>query len=453
MKKYPRFLAVILIVLFIGSLILTSFGIHTRYGDVNTSVFLSSDETNTGVGLSSEIMMTYYCPENTELTDELCNEICGILEKRLQSYGIYDAVVACDRSKAVFSVKLSYNSRTTYDPNIVYGYLGNVGTIEIRAGNEKDENGLPSGKTAETVIVDNTDLRSVSYSEEGSGSSIKYTCDLKYKGNSKKLIQEYTELIADADASDRVYSIWLDNSMITSRTFSSVIKNGVIPAGTSIYSSSSLSTEYTALVMLASSDKLPFALTSSGVFNLSDPDNHSVFSSTLVITLVSIAVIGLLLTLKYKLAGFAVLLGLTGFLGASGIVTSGGFDPNLGIYVSRNVLVSFITAALLITVLCVVILERIRTGVKEVSSYKAVTEAFKKTEKKGAVALCILVVLTVLVYLFTLLLPTLHDLQEVMFALTMYMIIGYITVILGGACISKSLASTKPFNSERLYGG
>ena len=454
MRKYPKFLAVILAVMFIGVLLLAVFGIHTHYGDVNTTVFLSAEESNTGVGLSSEIIMTFLCPEGTELDDELCDKICGILEKRLRAYGINDSVIAYDKSRAVFSVKLSYNSRTSYDPNIIYGYLGSVGTIEIRAGNEKDDNGLPSGKTADTVIVDNTDLSSVSYSVEGSGSSVKYICDLKYKGNSKKLIQEYTEnVVGSEDYNDKVYSIWLDNEMITSRSFSSVIKNGVISAGTSVSTSSSLSYDYTALKMLASAEKLPFELTSSGVFNLSDPDHHEIFTYSLLIVLIAVAVFGLVMIVRYRLAGFAVLLGLIGYLGVSGVVTSGGFDPNLGIYVSKNVFAAFLATTLSLLVLCVVILERIRRRLKEVSAYRAVSEAYGRSERRGAVALCVLLGLTCLAYLASLVIPGAIDLKQVMVAFAAYIVIGYVTTVLGGACVSKSFASTKSLTSEKMYGG
>ncbi len=454
MKKYPKFLAVIITLLFIGGMILTVFGIHQHYGDVDTTVFLSAKESNTGTGLSSEIMFTYNAPKGNEIDEDLGKEICSILKKRLQSLDINDAIVAYDELNSVFSVKLSYNARSSYDPNLVYGYLGEIGNIEVRAGNEKDENGLPSGETAKTVIADNDDLKKVTFSVEGSGSTTRLVCDLKYNGETRDTIKNYTQQVTDSeDKEDNIYSIWLDNEMVTSRMFSSVIKNGVIPAGTNVYTDDSQTSTYNALVMLASSEKLPFELTSDNIYNFSDPDNHTVFVNCLKVLVIAIAVLVLIFIFRYRLAGVANLIGWIGFFAISGIVVSGGFDSSLGIYVSKRVLACFLSVVTVFAVYSFVILERSRRLLRDSSSFKAVTSSYLKAEKDVGIVSGLLVVFAVIVYLLSRISAFFYEVKEVIVAFAVFTVIGYVALVLGGACVSKSLSSTQKLNNEKYYGG
>ena len=454
MKRYPRFLAVIISLLFVFGLILTVFGIHTKYGDVNTTVFLSANESNTGTGLSSELMLTFLAPEGSELDDDTCKDICSILKKRLQSFGITDAIISYDLSKAAFSVKLSYNSRTTYDVSTIYEYLGAIGAIEIRAGNEKDDDGMPAGETAKTIIASNDDLRSVSFSVDDSSSSTKYICDIKYGGETKNQIRNYTEqVMASEDNEDNVYSIWIDNNMITSRSFSSEVKNGVVPAGTGVYTDSSLLPEYTALQMFASSKKLPVELSSSVVYDFSDPGNHPVFTTCLVAVCIALGVFGLVTVFRYKLAGFSNFIGWIGFMAVSGIVVSGGFDPNLGIYVSKRVLSCFLTVVLIFVIYSILILERIKKGTEHASSYRAVTDSYSLAEKDTVITVVLLVGIAIVIYLLSRLSAVFLDLKEMIVSFAVFALIGYLTIVLGGACITKSLASTQSLSNEKYYGG
>ncbi|MBR5979349.1 MAG: hypothetical protein IK029_01000, partial [Oscillospiraceae bacterium] len=185
MNRYPRFLAVIAAVVFICTLVLGITGIYTEYGDVRTAIAYSVKDSSVGTGLGSGILITFLCPEGTEPSSEEISSVCSIMEKRLQTYGIKDANVYYDTNMSVFAVEAAYTGRSGYDPNILYKYLGRIGRITVRAGNERDDDGKPSGTTAETVLGEGKDIKKVSFSVDESSSTTRYICDIKFGGESK----------------------------------------------------------------------------------------------------------------------------------------------------------------------------------------------------------------------------------------------------------------------------
>ena len=134
MNKYPRFLAVITAVIFIFALVIGITGIYSEYGDVRTAVSYSVKDSSVGTGLGNGILVTYLYPEGTELSDKDISQICGVLQKRLNAYGIQDANVYYDTNMSVFAVEAAYTSSTSYDPNILYSYRKDYSPSREREG-------------------------------------------------------------------------------------------------------------------------------------------------------------------------------------------------------------------------------------------------------------------------------------------------------------------------------
>jgi len=453
MNKYPRVLAVITAVLFVAALVLGIAGIHTRYGDVKTTVAYGIDETSTGTGLNSEMMITYICDQET-LSDEERDTVLDVLNARLRAYGINDAEVLYDSVNSIFAVKLAYSPRSVYDPNILYDYLGDVGSIQIRPGNEKGEDGLPSGATAEAIIAGNDDIKSLDLEIEGSGTFTQYNCEIHYGGAAKQVIREYSEKVSSSsESADKVYSIWLDGDMITSHSFTSPVKNGVVNAGTNVYSTTSMVSQYTGLRMLASSASLPFELTPAYVYDLSDPDNAKTFTGYMVLLAVAAAVLSVMLIARYRLSGVAALLGFVGFFGVGSIVMSGSLAPELGIYVSRNVLISIISSAVFVMISAVLMSEKLRSNLGDSTVFRTARDTFRGTELSYAAGLAVMAVITLLLYFLSAAVPVTRGLYEMFSSLTLFCAIGYVCVVLGMACIIKSFAATKKTSDEKYYGG
>ena len=453
MNKYPRFLAVIAAVVFICTLVLGITGIYTQYGDVRTAISYSVKDSSVGTGLGTGLLITYLCPDGTEPTQDQIASVCSTLEKRLQTYGIQDANVYYDTIMSVFAVEASYTARTGYDPNILYSFLGRVGRITVRAGNERDDDGKPSGITAETVLAEGKDLKEVSFSVDESNSTTRYICDIKFGGESKETIKKHTEEVMQADTNTaKYYSVWLDDNFITGRTFTSVIKNGVVPGGSVVYTDDQVD-DYIGLRVIAGSDELPFELTGAYVYNLADPDNSDRFYGALILLLVEAAVFAVIAVLRYRLAGLGAAVGMAGFCGAACILLSGGLSPDLGLYVTKVKL--YVVAALmaLFAFVMLSLLDRISKSLGNSTPFRAARDAFSVAEKRGGLLLASLVIVTVAADLLSLAFTKLNPLYEVLLTASLLAVAGYICVILGSACIIKSIASTRKLNDEKLYGG
>lgn len=453
MNKYPRFLAVIAAVVFICTLVLGITGIYTQYGDVRTAISYSVKDSSVGTGLGTGILITYLCPNGTEPTQDEIASVCSTLEKRLRSYGIQDANVYYDDSMSVFAVEASYTARSGYDPNILYSYLGRVGRITVRAGNEKDDDGKPSGITAETVLAEGKDLKKVSFSIDDSGSTTSYVCDIKFGGESKETVKKHTEEVMQADTTTaKNYSVWLDDSFVTGRMFNSVITNGVVPCGSLIYSDDQVD-NYIGLRIIAGSDELPFELTGAYVYNLADPDNSVRFNGALIFLLVEAAVFAVIAVIRYRLAGLGAAVGMAGFCGAACILLSGGLSPDLGLYVTKVKLYVVAAIMALFAFVMLLLLDRISKSLGNSTPFRAARDAFSVAEKRGGLLLASLIIVTVAADLLSLTFSYLNPLYEVLLTASLLAVAGYVCFILGSACIIKSMASTRKLNDEKLYGG
>ena len=455
MNKYPRFLALAVAVFFALLMVFGIFGIHTEYGDIKTSIAYGVEESSTGTGLGGELMVTYLCPGGSEISDSDIRAISSILEKRLEAYGMRDSRVYFDEELKIFAVEASYTGRSTYNPNILYQYLGHIGKVEIRAGNEKDDDGHPAGITAEKVLASSEDMKKVTFSIDDSSSSTRYLCDITFSGDSKKTLREHTESVINSEtSSDKYYSIWLDGEMVTSRAFNSVIKDGVVPSGTIVTSSGSdVLNDYIAIRMYSESGMLPFQLTGAYVYNLSEPDNGTLFTGALFILLAVAAAVSALCFIRYGFGGIGVAVGMVGFCGAICIILSGSLSTDFGMYVSKNVLYSLIASVAAVSLMIVSVLSRFSSELRRLTAFRAAKDVFSAAEKRGAFALIALAVVTIALRLLYGVFRFLYAPYEVMMAFTVFCAAGYVTVLLGTACVVKAFASAKQLTNEKLYGG
>ncbi|MBR4797807.1 MAG: hypothetical protein IKX27_06820 [Oscillospiraceae bacterium] len=453
MNRYPRFLAVIAAVVFICTLVLGITGIYTEYGDVRTAIAYSVKDSSVGTGLGSGILITFLCPEGTEPSSEEISSVCSIMEKRLQTYGIKDANVYYDTNMSVFAVEAAYTGRSGYDPNILYKYLGRIGRITVRAGNERDDDGKPSGTTAETVLGEGKDIKKVSFSVDESSSTTRYICDIKFGGDSKEKIKDHTEEVMQADTNTaKYYSVWMDDSYITGRTFTSVIKNGVVPGGSVVYTDE-LVDDYIGLRVIAGTGELPFELTGAYVYNLSDPDNAVRFNGALILLLVEAAVFAVIAIVRYRLAGLGAAIGMAGYLGAVCIILSGGLSADLGLYVTRTKLYVLAAVTAVFAFVMLSLLERFTQSLGSSTAYRAAKDVFSSAEKRGALLLAALIIVTIAADLLSYAVTGLLPMYEALLAVSLFAAAGFVCVILGSACIIKSMASTRKLNDEKLYGG
>ena len=81
------------------------------------------------------------------------------------------------------------------------------------------------------------------------------------------------------------------------------------------------------------------------------------------------------------------------------------------------------------------------------------TSSYSKAEKDVGIVSGLLVVFAVIVYLLSRISAFFYEVKEVIVAFAVFTVIGYVALVLGGACVSKSLSSTQKLNNEKSYGG
>ena len=150
-KKPVFFIVVVLITVFA---LLTFMGISTHYGDIETKIIKSTDDIRWGIDISGGVDVTFAPPEEAEPTKEQMDAAQAALEMRLVNLGITDYELYVDDSNYDIIVRFPWQAdETDFDPEAAVKELGEMAELTFREGHNVDEYGLPTGVTAENVIL------------------------------------------------------------------------------------------------------------------------------------------------------------------------------------------------------------------------------------------------------------------------------------------------------------
>ena len=81
------------------------------------------------------------------------------------------------------------------------------------------------------------------------------------------------------------------------------------------------------------------------------------------------------------------------------------------------------------------------------------TSSYSKAEKDVGIVSGLLVAFAVIIYFLSKISVFFYEVKEVIASSAVFTVIGYVSLVLCGACVSKSLASTQKLNDEKYYGG
>ena len=452
MKNYPKFLMPVIAVLCILCLYFGIVGIQLHYGDVTTTVAPGIASASGGLGFETgaEIVLTY--DGEDELTDEDCKEVVSVLESRLFKYGISDYSVSYDLSAKAFLVELSYSSMSSYDMETVVENLGTIGKIEIRAGNETDDDGNPTG-LSETVIATNEGLIDVETSQTtGALNTILNNMTLTFTGDAKKAIREYSESVQDAE--NKLYSVWIDGEKVSYHSFSSVVKDGKIAAGDLTYAFGSSGTDYSPYLLSLAAGPLPFELTSSGIYNYSNAGDNECYVALMYTVVILVLAFAVDQIWRAKLIGAAELLAGIGYLGLMTIFTTGYFYSSFGFQVTAYAASGVLVGLISVIILGYCIMEEIKASLAVSTPFKAIDAGFKPHMRKWPVFVIAPYAVSFIARLIFKNSEQLHGLYELFHAFAVSEILGYLTIICLGCLFAKSFAAFKKLGSiEFLFGG
>ena len=180
---------------------LTFHGISTTYGDIETKIIKSTDDIRWGIDISGGVDVTFAPPEGVEATAEQMDAAQAALEMRLVNLGITDYELYVDYSNYDIIVRFPWQAgEEDFDPEAAVQELGEMAELTFREGYETDEYGLPTGVTAENIIVTGDQVVSaeaIAWEENG---EYKFGVSLEFDEEGTAAFAEATqELAAQAE--------------------------------------------------------------------------------------------------------------------------------------------------------------------------------------------------------------------------------------------------------------
>ena len=284
---------------------LTFHGISTTYGDIETKIIKSTDDIRWGIDISGGVDVTFAPPEGVEATAEQMDAAQAALEMRLVNLGITDYELYVDYSNYDIIVRFPWQAgEEDFDPEAAVQELGEMAELTFREGYETDEYGLPTGVTAENIIVTGDQVVSaeaIAWEENG---EYKFGVSLEFDEEGSAAFAEATQELAGTGG---VISIWMDDTCISYPTVENAITDGRSQiTGNFDYESAK------DLADKISAGALPYKLETSNFRTISASMGTGARNAMLIAGVIAFVLVALYMIIVYRLPGVVSSIALVG---------------------------------------------------------------------------------------------------------------------------------------------
>ncbi len=314
-----------LVAIFIFVLAYTAFiGVSTFYGDTETVYVKGMDDIRFGIDIRGGVDVTFMPADGVDATDEQMDSAESVIETRLVSLNITDYEVYLDYNKDRIIVRFPWKTdETEFNPESAIAELGATAVLTFREGSETDADGLPSGVTAETIILEGDDVESATPAVQQTDSGYSdYVVQLNLTDEGAEKFAEATTRLAGVGS----ISIWMDDTMISAPTVNDAILNGeAIISWSGSDGTSVTAEEVTTLANQINSGSLPFKLSAESFSTISPTLGSSSLQAMLIAAIIAFVLVCLYIIFWYKLPGVVAAIALLGQTAATIALISGYF--------------------------------------------------------------------------------------------------------------------------------
>ena len=301
-KKPVFFIVVALIVVFAY---LTFNGVSSYYGDIKTSHIKGVDEIRWGIDISGGVDVTFAPEEGKTATEEQMDAAKASIEVRLVNLGITDYELYVDYSNYDIIVRFPWQAgEENFDPEAAVRELGETAQLTFREGYVTDDYGLPSGITAENIIVEGKHVVSAVPGMYENNGEYLYCVNLEFDEEGAAAFAEATARLA---SSKGTISIWMDDTVISYPTVQTAITDGKAQiSGNFTYESAK------ALADKISAGALPYKMVTSNFSTISPTLGAGARNAMVLAGIIAFALICVYMIAVYRLPGFVASIALFG---------------------------------------------------------------------------------------------------------------------------------------------
>ena len=310
-RPWQFFVVAILIFLFAYS---AFFGIKSQYGDTLNTWIKGAADIRFGIDIRGGVDVTFMPADGYDATDEQLEAAKAVVEQRLVNLQITDSEVYADSNKDRIVVRFPWKeNETEFDPEAAIQEIGATARLTFREGKETDSEGLPSGITAENIILEGEDIKSATAQVDTNSSSAtygEYYVALELNDSGKEKFAEATERLS-GESPKGVISIWMDDTMISYPQVQTAITDG--HAQISLGGSDDATREQAVtLANQINSGALPFALEAENFSTISPSLGANSLDAMVLAGVIAFVLVALFMILNYRLPGFVAAIALLG---------------------------------------------------------------------------------------------------------------------------------------------
>lgn len=300
MKKTRGFVFFVVFALIAALSYTTFFGISWWYGDTEHVIIKSADSIRWGIDIRGGVDATFRPADGIDADDYQMDAAVSVIKTRLVANNITDYEVYVDYEKDRIIVRFPWKSgETDFDPEAAVNELGETALLTFREGNEQDENGAPTGKTASHIILEGSD---VERAEMGMSTESELPIvQLTLKSSGKEKFSTATgEMIG------KTISIWMDDTMISAPTVNDQITGGIaMIEGSNFTVASAID-----LANKINSGALPFKLERESFNTISPTLGQNAKDAMILAGIFAFIAICIMMILIYRLPGFVACIAL-----------------------------------------------------------------------------------------------------------------------------------------------
>lgn len=305
------------------------FGIYSENGDFTITHIKGISDIRWGIDIKGGVEAVFAPAQGIDATDEQMQAVKTIIDLRLVSGNVTDYELYPDYANDRITVRFPWKSdEKDYDPGEAIKELASTAKLTFRPGNSYEstsyaDNGQviylnPTGETAETILLDGSDVKSARAATNTDTTSSDYGKYLVVLEMNESGTEKFRE--ATTTYKEKTISIWMDDQMISAPTVSAVITDGnaTITGKFSAQKATDLANKINA-------GALPFDLSIESYGTISPSLGTYALQAMGIAALAALCFIFLFMCIMYRIPGFIAFIALLGQLAVSIMAVSGYF--------------------------------------------------------------------------------------------------------------------------------
>jgi protein-export membrane protein SecD len=299
-------------------------GLTTKYGDIEHVIIKGVNQIRWGIDIRGGVDVTFTPEDGKEATNEELDAAAEVMRQRLVTLNITDYEVYTDDASDRIIVRFPWKEdEADFDAEAAIAELGDTAVLTFREGKEVDEDGLPTGVTAENIILEGKDVQSakaVYAATDSQGTSAEWQVSLTLNDSGKDAFAEATERLYEDNG---VISIWMDDTLISYPTV-----NAVITDGQAMISGNFDMESAQALANKINGGALPFKLETENYSTINPTLGLGARDAMVLSGIIAFVLVCIFMIVMYRLPGAVACIALTGQVGGM-LAALTGFFPGI----------------------------------------------------------------------------------------------------------------------------